>query len=745
MAKHKIFRAYGNFIAKKPWVAIVISLALMVLAIAGAFMVDVETGEVLDENSQEYKSLQKYEDNFGGGMKLFIVVSGTGVASLDVMTSLQDLENELMKEEGVIDVLGLPMVLRAAMKEATGVEMLPVNESILQMLLISLPMDSKSIFLPDANHSIMIVELEHDMIGGLENIRKKVEQTDFPQGMDVKLVGEPVYYDDLVIQIQDDMAMTVGVAGILMMIILGFVFGNVRLRFLPLVMVLIGVLWTLGFMGFAELPINLAVFAVFPILIGLGIDYSINIQNRAQEETDLRAPEEAIVETMEKMAPAVGIALVATCLGFSSLLLSKMPIINSFGLMCVVGVILCYIAAGLFLPAILFLYHKWRFTRPTRVKTNQVNRPRIKKNRLERGFQWVSGRSANHPLPVLLLALVLALGGFVSSFWINAVVDYEELGGNDMQSKKDLDQLRDMIGGTDEFILLLEGEDLARVEVFQWMLDTGSQALEKNHWITGASSIASTVLMANNGTLPTNDTTLKVMLQMLPEEASKSFISEDHTLGVVKITILHIDNEKKENLYDILSGIISEAPRGIKVSITGMPVVLLRASSALSDDSFVLTLVGCGLTFLGLLAIYRKPVKAILPAVPIILVVGWSLGVMFVFDISLNPLTACLGAMVIGLGTEYTILLMERYQEERERGLNPHESIKVSTSRVGRAIFSSGLTTMGGFGALMIASFPFMREFGFVIVINVILCLLSAIVVLPPLLLLTDRWLHTKK
>ena len=68
------------------------------------------------------------------------------------------------------------------------------------------------------------------------------------------------------------------------------------------------------------------------------------------------------------------------------------------------------------------------------------------------------------------------------------------------------------------------------------------------------------------------------------------------------------------------------------------------------------------------------------------------------------------------------------------------DAIRIATSRIGRAIFSSGLTTMGGFGALMIASFPFMREFGLVIVLDVVLCLLSTVVVLPPIMVLADRW-----
>jgi len=739
-----LFRSYGRFIVRKPWLVIGVSLILMTLAVVGALTVGAETGNVLDDNTPEYKSYQEYEEKFGGGMRLFIVVEAREIIRTDIMTDLQDLETSLMEEKGVTDVFCITTVIRAAMKEAYGVEMLPSNDTALQMLILSLPSESSSIFLPDDNHTIMVVEMNHKMIGGLGGIRKRVEDAKFPDGTNLKLVGESVYYDELVVQIQDDMTLTLGVAVGLMIVILGLIFSNVKLRFLPLGMVLTGVLWTFGLMGLFDWSINLAVFAVFPILIGLGIDYSINIQNRAQEENERSDPKEAITKTLEKMVPTVGIALIATCLGFSSLLLSKMPMIRSFGLMCVVGVVLCFIAAVSLLPAILYLYHRWRSKKGSGDNSESRTKPRKKRDRLEKIFRGVSSWTAKHPTPVIMLAFILAIGGFVSSFWVDAVVDFEDLGGSDMQSKKDLDQLRLMIGGTDELIILVEGDDLARVDVFEWMQETGNLAIEKSHWVTSITSIATTVSMANNGSLPANDTLLKGMLQMLPGKALEGYITKDRTVAAIKITVLHVDNNEKEDLYDILKETFTDAPEGVTISVTGMPFVLMKASEALSNDSFFLTIAGCCLTFLGLLVIYRRLTKALVPIIPIVFVVGWSLGMMFLFHISLNPLTACLGALVIGLGAEFTILIMERYQEERENGLKPNESIKVATSRVGRAIFSSGLTTMGGFGALMASSFPFMREFGLVIVLDVILCLLSAVVVLPALIILMDRWLIKK-
>ena len=67
---------------------------------------------------------------------------------------------------------------------------------------------------------------------------------------------------------------------------------------------------------------------------------------------------------------------------------------------------------------------------------------------------------------------------------------------------------------------------------------------------------------------------------MLPEEARSNYMTDDGSVAVIRLTVLHVDNEKKEDLYDALKDIISSPPPGVKASITGMQVMLLQASKA---------------------------------------------------------------------------------------------------------------------------------------------------------------------
>ena len=155
---------------------------------------------------------------------------------------------------------------------------------------------------------------------------------------------------------------------------------------------------------------------------------------------------------------------------------------------------------------------------------------------------------------------------------------------------------------------------------------------------------------------------------------------------------------------------------------------------ALTTGRYEITIIGLILIFLTLLIIYRSFFRAFLPLIPIILIVGWSGGIMALFGMSYTPLTATLGALIMGIGTEFTILISERFEEEKLKTDNRNEAIKNAMSKMTKPILVSALTTMGGFSALIFSDFVILSNFGIMTVVNLSLALLSIIFVLPAVL-----------
>jgi predicted RND superfamily exporter protein len=158
----------------------------------------------------------------------------------------------------------------------------------------------------------------------------------------------------------------------------------------------------------------------------------------------------------------------------------------------------------------------------------------------------------------------------------------------------------------------------------------------------------------------------------------------------------------------------------------------------IADSKDRMTFTGFILILLFLLIAYRRVVAAT-PIVPIICIVGWNTVAMLILGMEYNPISACLGSMTIGVASEYTILIMERYTEEYDKSGDRMGAIEMAVKKIGSAVTVSGLVTASGFSALMLSSFPIVSSFGLSTVIAVGFSLIGAIVIMPAILMLLAK------
>ena len=92
-----------------------------------------------------------------------------------------------------------------------------------------------------------------------------------------------------------------------------------------------------------------------------------------------------------------------------------------------------------------------------------------------------------------------------------------------------------------------------------------------------------------------------------------------------------------------------------------------EANAALSSSARRLLTLLAGLVAVGLvlLVVFRRPRRVVVPLIPIALATGWSALILFLIGIPLNPMSATLGTLVIAISTEFSVLLSERFRQER--------------------------------------------------------------------------------
>ena len=180
-------------------------------------------------------------------------------------------------------------------------------------------------------------------------------------------------------------------------------------------------------------------------------------------------------------------------------------------------------------------------------------------------------------------------------------------------------------------------------------------------------------------------------------------------------------------------------PPGVEATTSGLAVVGTGLLENLEANRILLIYLAAGFVFLFLSVRLRSVVRALLSMVPVLIAVGAASLIAWAFGLQLSPMTAVGGPLVIAACTEFTSLILLRFIEERRRGLAPREAVEATASRTGRAFIVSALTAIAGVAVIAFSSLPLLRDFGMVVGMNVSVALLSALVVLPPMLVWAEE------
>ena len=825
----RIFRRLGVFIENKRILLIILGFVLIIPAIFGAQHLKMETGysTFISEDSPEYQDYARFNDHFSSNVLAILITSDDLAKLLDPanLAAMDSIEAKMSEQQGVLSTIGPTFFIKQAMYQQTGMSILPTDTQT-SLYIVTDPATGEirpafsSIF-PDEQHALIAITLKGDLAQEDESnivkaAREAVNQAGF-QGVDPIVTGAPTIWSSISDLMMSSMKAMMLVSMGLMLLILALIFivrGFFAWRWLPLGVVFIGIIYTFGIMGVLSIPITMVTMSVFPILIGLGVDYAIQFHNRYDEESRRgETVKEAIIDAVTHIGPAIGVAIITACLGFAALYFSPVPMIQDFGSMLIIGVAASYVLAMFFLLAILYNHDRYKESNKSKKKSPVSYRlptiiaifaayicivaiaitvtptfsdykdiliiisaaslaiaiftlcsalvSRIRKSRqskktekphmgfVEKGLHRLAPRVIKSPAVILPIALALTIAGVIADGKIATETDEMNFISQDIPVIKDMLTLQKISGGFISANILVEADDVTQPATLEWILQLESQiTTEQAEAVRGTNSIADTIAMAAGGTIPQDTVQIKGIIAALPPQVAGNLITSDYKAANIIVSLNGTSiGDKSRQLVAVLKGYISEPPSGVNTAVTGLPVIGNMMFDALTGGRTEMTFIGIGMVFGGLLILFRfRIIRALMATLPIALILGWSSGIMYVLGIKYTPLTSTLSALIIGIGVEFTILLMMRYYEERGNGEEPFTAMVTAMTKIGRAIVASGMTVIGGFGALLIArDFKILSDFGVVTMINVAFALISTLFVLPSLIVWIDSWQSRKE
>ncbi len=621
------------------------------------------------------------------------------------------------------------------------------------------PKAKRGYLFPSDQGALISIRLQPDVTAAerreaISLIRQTLADDTFKlkNGVGYEVSGIPVVVQGLSDALAEQILVLFGAALAVMAIVLILIFGP-PLRLLPLLIAIGSAGFALGLLAIVGGTLTMASVAVLPVVIGLGVDYAIQLQARFREALEHgQRPPAAAVAAAVRGGLIVGTAALATAVGFLAPALSPIPMVREFAIALVAG-----IAAALTISLTAGLAALSMAPVPGESGGRGGRLGRVADRggaALERGRAF--GRAAlaasiRSPGRVLVVGLVLAVTGWVGGTGTKIVSDIRELVPADLPALQSLTDLEDTTGVGAEMDVLVSG-DVTSAKAITWMSRMKSRVLREHGFDDDTVSCLddgvelcpgpalSDLFDLSSGTPLTQERVNAVLglvpLLLLRELAQGNGDEGDVASASFLIPVMPLD-EQEELIDDVRADL--DPPDGVDAEVVGLSVLAADANAELSGSRYWLTAVALLAVALALLAVYRRPSRALVPMLPIAFATGWSALVLEAIGVALNPMSAALGVLVIAVATEFSVILAARYHEERDGGASTGEALRLTYSRTGTAVLASGITSIAGFGVLMLSGITMLRDFGVATVVDLSASVAGVMLVLPAALVWAEN------
>jgi predicted RND superfamily exporter protein len=599
-------------------------------------------------------------------------------------------------------------------------------------------------------------------------------------------------------------------APLMFIIIIGILFISFRKTsyvFLPIIALGISTIWLFGTMVLMGIPFTVMSVAFIPLILGLGVDYSVHLFHNYQAELDKgKTPGEAIKRSVKEIGTAMFLAMLTTVIAFMSFLSSSLPPIRNFGVLLGLGIIYTFITAITLLASIRYILDR---------KKKGILKRKTKKlsvNNIMGKTALIVIKNQKKILIIMVLFSILFASG---ASQLETRFDLNEFLPEDNPALDLYDKIGEdfPFSSQDQEFILIEG-NVATVDVLKDIAKT-HRNLEDDTYISRnidgsvkATSIYTLIIQAveNNESLierfnvdkksyiPKTDKDVRELYDYLLSNIDinlddyaidsidmDSFGLDDLDLESIDIdtfdmddlgtqveSVLYRNNSKYEatviRIYidtglQIDSGDINKELKLLKneltedlenygdakASVTGYFMITYKITGSLTESQALSTGVSIILAAFVLILIYRNPSLGIIAIIPVGISIIWILGTMYYIGYSLNVMTVTVTSITIGIGIDYAIHATERFRLVADKTGDINRAVRETISHTGGALFIAALTTALGFGILIFAPIPPEQQFGVIMALTISYAFITSILVLPLTLIYWAKWRKKRK
>ena len=533
--------------------------------------------------------------------------------------------------------------------------------------------------------------------------------------------GLPILRTRYVELVEYERGIFIPLAFLIAAITLIWIFRQIKMLIISLTSILISLIWVSGIMALSNISINVISYLTFNLLMIIGVSDAIHLLMKYHEEINKNSNKRSALEVViEKIGSALFLTSFTTAVGFMSLSITNIRILQEFGVIMGVGIGILFIITIIIMP-IMLLY----IGVPEKTHINRL----ILKRKKSLSFQSLKAVQQYPKVIILISSLILMLSVY-GIYQIDSNVTV--LGDLKPSNKlyKDITFVEENFGGTLplEIVVSSIGTPLSKD---LYLKTNATNTIDDSNFYTKINNFMVKLDTYENIKSVTGYWNIDGSLNA----QQKRYTNKDRTEIRISCGIENIDSNqadwlKKSIINDYIE--IFETENGLKV--TGSTLLALKMNRYLIAsllNSFIIAFI---VIFISMNILFRSVKLSLVSIIPNIIPLLFAGAVMGFFGIELRPATAMTFSIALGIAVDDTIHFLSRFRSEYLLTKSHEKSTTTTILTTGRAIIGTSITLGMGFLVLIFSNFKPNFEFGILATIILIVALLSSLILLPALI-----------
>lgn len=722
-----------------------------------------------DSTNIIYKDFKK---TFGeDGSVMFMGVKDPNLFELEEFNAWYDLTNEIKNIDGVEGTLSISRLYYLHKNDSLkSFDFLPVFskrpssqkelDSIMETV-YSLPFYEGTLYNAETGFTMMAITLDKEIlntkarVGLIYQLRDVGEAFGDRFDVDVHFSGLPFIRTITAKKIENELQLFVILSLVIASIILLIFFKNWKIVAATMTIVIITVVFVLGFIVLFGYKITILTGILPPLLIVIVVENSIFLLNKYHAEIIRHGNKiKALTRVVMFIGNANLLTNMTTAAGFAAFIITGNQALIEFGIVASLSIIVAYILT-LFLIPIFFSF----LAPPHGRHTSHLNKGIVTTmvSKIVHTVQF-------HRTAIYIVTLVLVIAGFYGISLLKTtgrIVDDIPKGD---QLYKDLVFFEQNIKGVMPLEISIDTKKPRGILKLSTIkkIDELQTVLGEYPELSKPVSVAEVIKFAkqafyggdeNMYALP-NSQEKNFIMRYMPEMDGNqrtiinSFVDTALQKTRISVQMANIGTAEiqriKEDLRPRIDSIFP--PDRYNVEITGTSVVYLKGTNYLVDNlltSLILALVVISILMAMLFTSFRMVVISMAPnLIPQIM----TAAMMGYLAISVKPSTILIFSIALGISVDNAIHFLSRYRLHLKiNDWNIKKSVISALSETGFSMIYSSVVLFFGFIIFTLSSFGGTEALGYLIAFTLLIALLSNLFVLPSLLLTLDRRITTKR